>query len=252
MDADLRVITRQSTDEWINRIKLVTVTPINFTGQQHDINDITTYITNWGQNFGNGWWDWRASRFRRGEPSHPWRHPEGRTRCWTIAQRFDHDGSNSFCKPVTKNECRWWSRRVLGLGALAGASFGIDSNIRKTFGHGRAQSVGKPDGLSYKHILAVIFALPNLDKERDATTTNYQVFSRWILQIEVFWFDSRADHWPRRPSISRCDGTRWIASFGAEPQRFSYDLRSILATTEAVLCRIHGLEHIGDFWFSII
>jgi hypothetical protein len=47
MEFDGIIISRKLEDDWPNRIKLISVTGIDFAGRIHDINDILTYISNW-------------------------------------------------------------------------------------------------------------------------------------------------------------------------------------------------------------
>ncbi|CAF3834034.1 unnamed protein product [Rotaria sp. Silwood1] len=51
MKFDAKISPRSLQDDWPNRIKLVSVTGIDFAGREHDVDDITTYIRNWQQVF---------------------------------------------------------------------------------------------------------------------------------------------------------------------------------------------------------
>jgi hypothetical protein len=47
MEFDGEIIERKLEEDWPNRIKLVSVTGVDFAGRIHDINDMLTYIINW-------------------------------------------------------------------------------------------------------------------------------------------------------------------------------------------------------------
>ncbi|CAF5174872.1 unnamed protein product, partial [Rotaria magnacalcarata] len=47
MEFDAKVISRHLEEDWPNRIKLVSVTGIDFAGRKHDVADILYYVTNW-------------------------------------------------------------------------------------------------------------------------------------------------------------------------------------------------------------
>ncbi|CAF4479176.1 unnamed protein product, partial [Rotaria socialis] len=51
MEFDAKVISRNLEEDWPNRIKLVSVTGIDFAGRKHDVCDILYYITNWREVF---------------------------------------------------------------------------------------------------------------------------------------------------------------------------------------------------------
>ena len=51
MEFNARVIARELNDEWPRRIKLVSVTGIDFAGRKHDVHDILNYISNWKEVF---------------------------------------------------------------------------------------------------------------------------------------------------------------------------------------------------------
>jgi hypothetical protein len=44
MEFDACVISRDLNEDWPHRIKLVSVSGVNFAGRMHDINDIFTYL----------------------------------------------------------------------------------------------------------------------------------------------------------------------------------------------------------------
>lgn len=47
MEFDGKLISRKLNDDWPNRIKLVSVTGIDFAGRKHDVGDILQYVLNW-------------------------------------------------------------------------------------------------------------------------------------------------------------------------------------------------------------
>ena len=47
MEFDAKIIPRKLNEAWPNRIKLVSVTGIDFAGRKHDVGDILTYVSNW-------------------------------------------------------------------------------------------------------------------------------------------------------------------------------------------------------------
>ena len=47
MEFDAKIISRTLNEDWPNRIKLVSVTGIDFAGRKHDVGDILYYVSNW-------------------------------------------------------------------------------------------------------------------------------------------------------------------------------------------------------------
>jgi len=168
MEFNARIIPRQIGHEWVHRIKLVSVTGIDFAGRIHDINDITTYIANWQDIYEMDQISGRPKVFNERDfhvkPKHP--------------QAEIHE------KLLLKDLMRMARLRLracdiegvqivvetgIGLGVFAGKHIGIDGIVR-TLSAQAIRKVLTEDGPNYKNILAVVFALPIFD------TDVYQAF----------------------------------------------------------------------------
>ncbi|CAF2919776.1 unnamed protein product [Rotaria sp. Silwood2] len=165
MKFDAKILTRSLDDDWPNRIKLVSVTGIDFAGREHDVDDITTYIRNWQQVFEL---DLRTGRPKvfHGRDFYPVRyHPE--------VQLEENRVFNDLMRMATIRlyACDMEGVQIvvetgIGLGVFAGKHLGIDGRIRKLSAIAIREVLQK-NGAAYRKIRAVVFALPNFAKERD-------------------------------------------------------------------------------------
>ena len=158
MEFDGRVIPRKTDEDWPNNIKLVSVTGIDFAGRIHDYGDITRFIENWRDVFEidankkrllvlNG----RDFVPQRGHPAvklHEARLLESLMQMARLRLRAcDEEGVQVVVETG------------IGLGVFAGSHIGIDGRIRAHSARA-VRLVLEQDGLTYRHIKCVIFALP--------------------------------------------------------------------------------------------
>jgi hypothetical protein len=158
MEFDARIIPRKTTEEWPHRIKLVSVTGIDFAGRIHDLNDITTYVANWqdvyeidenlSQPFVYNGRDFHVKR----------KAPQAQLREKLLLKDLIRMAR------LRLRACDIQGVQIvvetgIGLGVFAGKHIGIDGIVRAL----SAQAIRKvleEDGSSYENILAVVFALP--------------------------------------------------------------------------------------------
>ncbi|CAF3145974.1 unnamed protein product [Rotaria sp. Silwood2] len=176
MEFDARIIHRVPQEEWPHRIKLVSVTGVDFAGRIHDLGDIHTYVTNWqdiyeiDRNSGlplvyNG------RDFRRRANG-----PRGKLN----TDRLQNDlmrMARLRLRACDYEEVQVVVETGIGLGVFAGTAIGIDETVRALSAFA-IRKVLEEDGPTYRNIQAVVFALPIFggsyrnDKRRDT----YQAF----------------------------------------------------------------------------
>ncbi|CAF4967324.1 unnamed protein product [Rotaria sp. Silwood1] len=164
MEFDAKIIPRNLDEEWPNRIKLVSVTGIDFAGRKHDVGDILYYLSNWREVF-------------QIDPQ--------------LGLPLVYNGRDFYAKPdgpqgkLHKDRVRDSLMRMvklrlracdaegvqivvetgIGLGVFAGNHIGIDAKVRALSAE-TIRTVLQDDVSSYKNICAVILALPRFNKSR--------------------------------------------------------------------------------------
>lgn len=175
MEFDAKIIRRKLDENWPHRIKLVSVTGIDFAGRIHDIDDIRTYISNWQDVFftdpstdlpivANG----RDFMAKRGSSAHL-----NETRLWNDLIRMIYLRLYAY----DQEHIEIVVETGIGLGVFAGKQIGIDQQIR-TLSAKAMKYVLENYVSNLKHIRAIIFALPIF--ETDKKTSTYYSF------IQVF------------------------------------------------------------------
>jgi hypothetical protein len=172
MEFDACVISRNLNEDWPHRIKLVSVSGINFAGRMHDINDIFTYLTNWRDVFVLDKHTGKPVVYD-GRDFKPVRNaPRGlinKKRLYDDLIRMarmrlracDHEGVQIVVETG------------IGLGVFSGRQIGIDNMICSLSAQAVKQ-VLEEDGSKYSNIIAVVFALPIF--ETDESTSTYKYF----------------------------------------------------------------------------
>ena len=166
MEFDAKIIPRKLNEDWPHRIKLVSVSGIDFAGRKHDVGDILYYIANWRDVF------IVDSTRDRDQPA-------------LLTERdfaINNDGSHAKLHKdrVLDSLMRMARLRLracdeegvqivvetgIGLGVFSGNRIGIDGKIR-TLSAKAIRKVLQEDGSSYKNIRAIIFALPIFNNPR--------------------------------------------------------------------------------------
>ncbi|CAF2084330.1 unnamed protein product [Rotaria magnacalcarata] len=162
MEFDAKVISRNLEEEWPNRIKLVSVTGIDFAGRKHDVADVLYYISNWREIFqidpkSDLPFVYNGRDFYPRVNGPPGELHEDRvlhSLMRMVALRL---------KACDEEGVEIVVETGIGLGVFAGNHIGIDSKIR-AFSAQASRRVLQRDGSSYKSIRAVVFALPIFNK----------------------------------------------------------------------------------------
>jgi hypothetical protein len=161
MEFDARIIPRVPDETWPHNIKLVSVTGIDFAGRIHDLNDITTYVSNWR--------DVYEIDPRSGLPlvynSRDFRRLVNGPRGQLDQERLFHDLIRM--ARLRLEACDLEGVQIvvetgIGLGVFAGRSIGIDEKVRALSALA-IRTVLEEDGQSYQNIRGVVFALPVFD-----------------------------------------------------------------------------------------
>jgi hypothetical protein len=158
MEFDAEIISRNLTDEWPNRIKLVSVSGIDFAGRKHDMGDILYYVSNWRDVFDldpktglplafNG----RDFSSRSDGPRAKLHKDRVRDSLMRMARLRLRACDEEGVQVVVETG--------IGLGVFAGNRIGIDGKVR-AWSAKAIRKVLKQDGSSYKNIRAIVFALP--------------------------------------------------------------------------------------------
>ncbi|CAF2984868.1 unnamed protein product [Rotaria sp. Silwood2] len=177
MEFDARLIPRVPQDQWPHRIKLVSVTGIDFAGRIHDVDDIRTYVTNWKDVYeidpnSNLPRVYNKRDFRR-RPNGP-------------QAKLDIDRLRNDLMRMTRLRLRACDQEEvkivvetgIGLGVFAGKVIGIDETVR-SLSAVAIRKVLEEDGPTYRNIRAVVFALPifDVDYRNDKRQDTYQAFA---------------------------------------------------------------------------
>ncbi|CAF4135238.1 unnamed protein product [Rotaria sp. Silwood2] len=176
MEFDARIIPRAPQEEWSHRIKLVSVTGVDFAGRVHDIKDIVTYVTNWKDVYeinpkSGALLVYNKRDFRR-KPNGS----RGKLDKDLLQKDLMHMARLRL-QACDNEEVQVVVETGIGLGVFAGTAIGIDETVRALSAFA-IRKVLEEDGPTYRNIQAVVFALPIFggsyrnDKRRDT----YQAF----------------------------------------------------------------------------
>ncbi|CAF3891833.1 unnamed protein product, partial [Rotaria sordida] len=176
MEFDARIISREPQEEWPHRIRLVSVTGIDFAGRIHDVDDIRTYVKNWQDVYeidqnSNLPRVYGERDFRRIKNS-----PRGK-----LDQNLLLNDLMRMAR-LRLRACDIEKVEVvvetgIGLGVFAGTAIGIDETVRG-LSASAIRKVLEEDGPTYQNICAVVIALPIFDvgHRNDKRQDTYQVF----------------------------------------------------------------------------
>ncbi|CAF3503841.1 unnamed protein product [Rotaria sp. Silwood1] len=177
MEFDARIISRVLQEDWPHRIKLVSVTGIDFAGRIHDVNDIRTYVTNWK--------DVYEVHLHLDLPLVYY----GRDFCRNVNGSLGKLDIDLVLKDLMRmarlrlracdnEEVQIVVKTDIGLGVFAGATIGIDETVRALSARA-IRKVLEEDGPTYRNIRAVVFALPifDVDYRNGKRQDTYQAFA---------------------------------------------------------------------------
>jgi hypothetical protein len=181
MEFDGKTIPRKITEPWPNKIKLVSVTGIDFAGRIHDVGDIRYYISNWREVFNvdpktglmivNGR-DFHPTNNGRPAKLHEDRVIDSLLRMARLRLRAcDAEGVQVVVETG------------IGLGVFSGEHIGIGDKVRKLSAYA-IRRVLQEDGLSYRNIRAIVFALPIFNSTRSSRRSpdTYSYFENEFCQ----------------------------------------------------------------------
>ncbi|CAF3833117.1 unnamed protein product [Rotaria sp. Silwood1] len=176
MEFDARIIPRVPQEQWSHRIKLVSVTGIDFAGRIHDINDILTYVTNWKDVYETSPHSGLLLVHNRRDFRRKVNGPRA---------KLDTDLLLTDLMRMARlrlRACDYEEVQVvvetgIGLGVFAGKAIGIDETVRALSARAIRQ-VLEEDGRTYRNICAVVFALPifGVDYRNGKRQDTYQAF----------------------------------------------------------------------------
>ncbi|UJR32994.1 hypothetical protein I4U23_020456 [Adineta vaga] len=167
MESDGKVIHRRLSEDWSNRIKLISASGIDFAGRKHDIGDIQYYITNWQEVFQL---DLRTNSLMvsNGRDFIPVKNGpaailnEGRLRDSLVRM------VRLRLRACDKEGVQIVVETGIGLDVFSGKQIGIDQKVRQ-FSAQAIRKVLEEDGQKYRNIRAVVLALPTSDQNISST-----------------------------------------------------------------------------------
>ncbi|CAF3870620.1 unnamed protein product, partial [Rotaria sp. Silwood1] len=164
MEFNARIISRATQEKWPHRIKLVSVTGIDFAGRIHDVDDICTYVTNWRDVYEINPKSDLPRVYGKRDFHRKANGPRG---------KLDKDRLRNDLMRMARlrlRACDYEGIQVIvetgiGLGIFAGTAIGIDERVR-SLSASAIRQVLEEDGQTYRNIRAVVFALPIFDVKR--------------------------------------------------------------------------------------
>jgi len=171
MEFDGKILQRKLEEDWPNRIKLVSVTGVDFAGRIHDINDILTYITNWRDVYHI---DTNTNKpvIYNGRDFIPKGNISGQldeNRLFKDLIRMIHLRLYAY----NQQNIQIVVETGIGLGVFAGKQIGIDHRTRLLSAQA-IKYVLENYSSTYSSIQAIIFAMPIFEK--DETTSTFYSF----------------------------------------------------------------------------
>jgi hypothetical protein len=181
MDFDAKIIPRELNDEWPRRIKLVSVTGIDFAGRKHDVNDILYYVYNWRDVYEVDRSQEKPALANERDFSRKRGKPKGELREDRLLDDL------TYMAKLRLLACDAEGVQIvvetgIGLGVFAGEQIGIDGKVRITSALA-IRRVLEEDGPSYRTIRAIVFALPIIDVSKTTEHIN-DTFSEFVQQFQ--------------------------------------------------------------------
>jgi archaellum component FlaC len=164
MEFDAKIIPRRSNEGWPTRIKLVSVTGIDFAGRKHDEDDIRHYVSNWRDIYEVDRTTDRVVLYNNRDLHRKKDSPPGKLH----EDRLLRDLINMArlrLRACDEEGVQIVVETGIGLGVFSGEAIGIDEKVRLTSALA-IRTVLEQDGKLYKNISAIVFALPIFNKTR--------------------------------------------------------------------------------------
>jgi hypothetical protein len=181
MEFDAKLISRKLTEDWPNRIKLVSVTGIDFAGRKHDVCDILQYVLNWREIYDVDRTTDTPALINERDFGRRRDRPKGELHesrllkdlIWMAKLRLRACDEESVQIVVETG---------IGLGVFAGEKIGIAEKVQITSAVAIRAAL-EEDGSSYKNIRAIVFALPIIDEDNKNRRTS-NPFSDFAEQFQ--------------------------------------------------------------------
>ena len=181
MEFDAQIISRKLDEVWPHRIKLVSVTGIDFAGRKHDVDDILCYVSNWK--------DVYEVDFTENRPALANDRDFQRKRGGAIGILHE-DRLLKTLKDMARVRllaCDAEGVQIvvetgIGLGVFAGEDIGIAEQVQLTSAIAIRTAL-EQDETTYKNIRAVVFSLPIFDRDQRRRANNpFDVFAEQFKQ----------------------------------------------------------------------
>lgn len=170
MTFDTKILCRSLNDDWPNRIKLVSMTGIDFAGRIHDVYDITTYIKNWRNVFH---YDQKRDVMAvfNGRDFRPVKCPPPVVLDKNLLLDHLKYMAKLRLRACDEEKVEIVVETGIGLGMFSGKHIGIDHEVRRLSARA-IRSVIEEQGTKYKNIRAIIFSLPIFSEIRSGSPTS--------------------------------------------------------------------------------
>ena len=181
MEFDAKIISRKLDEEWPHRIKLVSVTGIDFAGRKHDVSDILQYVLNWEDVY-------IVDRVAKRPALHNERDFKLRKdRKQAVLDQERLLRHLTYMAGLRLRACDEEGVQIvvetgIGLGVFAGEQIGIAEEVQITSALAIKTILAERHS-TYKNILAVVFALPNFNED-EKNFRSSSTFSNFMEQFQ--------------------------------------------------------------------
>ena len=181
MEFDAQIIPRQVKEDWPGRIKLVSVTGVDFACRKHDVGDVTKYIKNW------------EKIFQLNSKTKLPKAPGGRD--FVLQSNppetiLDEDALLEDLMIMAKTRLKACNAEGveivvetgIGLGVFSGTLLMIDHTVRKLSAIA-IRRILEENGPKFKNIKAIVFALPIFASKRDGDGMERSVYKAFLKEF---------------------------------------------------------------------
>ncbi|CAF0984309.1 unnamed protein product [Rotaria sordida] len=181
MEFDAKIIRRNLNENWPNRIKLVSVTGIDFAGRKHDVGDILYYVSNWREIYEMSHIKDEPALLNERDFRLKKLCPAGELHQKRLLNDLIHMARLRL-RACDAEGVQIVVETGIGLGVFAGEHIGVDETVRITAAIA-IRAVLEQDGSSYKNIRGIVFALPIIDVEKNSTSIR-DTFSEFVEHFQ--------------------------------------------------------------------
>ncbi|CAF1091329.1 unnamed protein product [Rotaria sordida] len=177
MEFDAKIISRNVNEDWPTRIKLVSITGIDFAGRKHDVDDILYYISNWEEIYHIDQRSNLPALYSERDFYRKVNRPRGELNEERVRNNLIRM-TRLRLRACDEEDIQIVVEIGIGLGVFSGSHIGIDEKVRALSAEA-IRLVLEQDGPSYKNIRAIVFALPIFNKN-NSKDRHLDVFNDFV------------------------------------------------------------------------